>query len=106
MLQHLTKTLHPGVLNDCFYQPSTALCAKRAQHAGQPLPLLTMCLTCPNGRRSSTHLPRLATARAQAQRPRDAPAGLSRLQTAALTTHIADLDHAIAELTATGTPDA
>lgn len=44
MLQHLTKTLHPGVLNDCFYQPSTALCAKRAKHAGRPLPLLTMCL--------------------------------------------------------------
>ncbi|MGA5207995.1 hypothetical protein [Streptomyces variegatus] len=106
MLQHLTKTLHPGVLNDCFYQPSTALCAKRAQHTGRPLPLLTMCLTCPNGRRSSVHLPRLATARAQAQRPLDAPAGLSRLQTAALTTHIADLDHAIAELTSTGSPDA
>ncbi|MFD8354573.1 hypothetical protein ACFV1X_37315 [Streptomyces coelicoflavus] len=98
MLQHLTKTLHPGVLNDCFYQPSTALCAKRAQHTGRPLPLLTMCLTCPNGRRSSVHLPRLTTARAQAQRPLDAPAGLSRLQTAALTTHIAELDHAIAEL--------
>ncbi|MUT90485.1 hypothetical protein [Streptomyces sp. Z38] len=104
MLQHLTKTLPPGVLNDCFYQPSTALCAKRAQHTGRPLPLLTMCLTCPNGRRSSVHLPRLATARAQAQRPLDAPAGLSRLQTAALTTHIADLDHAIAELTSPGSP--
>ncbi|MFJ2226541.1 hypothetical protein [Streptomyces halstedii] len=23
MLQHLTKTLHPGVLSDCFCQPST-----------------------------------------------------------------------------------
>ncbi|MFE3168947.1 hypothetical protein [Streptomyces sp. NPDC059224] len=106
MLQHLTKTLHPGVLNDCFYQPSSALCAKRAQHTGRPLPLLTMCLTCPNARRSSVHLPRLTTARAQAQRPLDAPAGLSRLQTAALTTHIAELDHAIAELTSTESPDA
>ncbi|MFF8729526.1 hypothetical protein ACF073_23980 [Streptomyces sp. NPDC015171] len=105
MLQHLTKTLRPGILNDCFYQPSTALCAKRAKHAGRLLPLLTMCLTCPNGRRSSVHLPRLSTARAQAQRPLDAPAGLSRLQTATLTTHIAELDHAIAELTATRTPD-
>ncbi|MFD9396650.1 hypothetical protein ACFWBB_39735 [Streptomyces sp. NPDC060000] len=57
-----------------------------------------MCLTCPNGRRSSVHLPRLTTARARAQRPLDAPAGLSRLQSAALTTHIAELDHAIAEL--------
>ena len=100
MLQHLTKTLHPGILNDCFYQPSSALCAKRAQHTGRPLPLLTMCLTCPNARRSSVHLPRLTTARAQAQRPLDAPTGLSRLQAAALTTHIAELDHAIAELRA------
>ncbi|MFI2207607.1 hypothetical protein ACH47Z_44595 [Streptomyces sp. NPDC020192] len=41
MLQHLTKTLHRGVLNDCFYQPSSALCAKRAQHTGRPLPLPT-----------------------------------------------------------------
>ncbi|MFJ8948374.1 hypothetical protein ACIRG4_35015 [Streptomyces sp. NPDC102395] len=105
MLQHLTKTLHPGVLNDCFYQHSTAVCAKRAHHTGRPLPLLTMCLTCPNARRSSVHLPRLTTARAQAQRPLDAPAGLSRLQAAALTTHIAELDHAIAELrTDTGGP--
>ncbi|MFD3622831.1 hypothetical protein ACFWWT_48575 [Streptomyces sp. NPDC058676] len=106
MLQHLTKTLHAGVLNDCFYQHSTALCAKRAQHTGRPLPLLTVCLTCPNARRSSIHLPRLTTARAQAQRPLDTPAGLSRLQTAALTTHIAELGHAISELTSTDSPDA
>ncbi|MFE2050971.1 hypothetical protein ACFXAS_21000 [Streptomyces sp. NPDC059459] len=99
MLQHLTKTLH-GILNDCFYQSSSALCAMRAQHTGRPLPLLTMCLTCPNARRSSIHLPRMTTARAQAQRPLDAPTGLSRLQTAALTTHIAELDHVIAELRA------
>lgn len=98
MLQHLTKTLHPGILNDCFYQPATAVCAHRAKRAGRPLPLLTMCLTCPNARRSSIHRPRLATARAQAQRPLDAPAGLSRLQTAALAAHIADLDHALADL--------
>lgn len=98
MLQHLTKTLHPGILNNCFYQPSTAVCVQRAQRTGRPLPLLTTCLTCPNARRSSVHLPQLATARAQAQRPLDTAAGLSRLQTAALTIHIAELDHAIAEL--------
>ncbi|MFF1916313.1 hypothetical protein ACFVYE_32965 [Streptomyces sp. NPDC058239] len=56
------------------------------------------CLTCTNARRSSGRLPRQTTARAQAQRPLDAPVGLSRLQTAALTTDIAELDHAIAEL--------
>ncbi|MGP3978306.1 hypothetical protein ACTWQF_30735 [Streptomyces sp. 8N114] len=57
MLQQLTKPLHPGVLNDCFYQPATAVCAQRAKHAGRPLPLLTVCLTCRNARRSSIHLP-------------------------------------------------
>ncbi|MFD9069815.1 hypothetical protein [Streptomyces lasiicapitis] len=103
MLQHLTKTLHPGILNDCFYQHSTAVCAQRAQRTGRPLPLLTMCLTCPNARRSSVHLPQLATARAQAQRPLDMPTGLSRLQTAALSTHIAELDHAISKLATTET---
>jgi hypothetical protein len=36
MLQHLTKTLHPGVLNDCFYQSATAICRKRAKTLGRP----------------------------------------------------------------------
>jgi hypothetical protein len=98
MLQHLTKTLHPGVLNDCFYQHSTAVCGHRAQAAGRPLPLLTMCLTCPNARRSHIHLPRLTIARAQAQQPLVAPGSLTGLQEAALATHIAELDEAIAEL--------
>jgi hypothetical protein len=100
MLQHLTKTLHPGILNDCFYQPTTAVCGQRARRAGRPLPLLTMCLSCANARRSTIHLPRLTAARAQAQRPLDAGGSLSRLQAAALTTHIAQLDHAIADLSA------
>jgi hypothetical protein len=26
LLRHLTKTLHPGVLNDCFFNPDTAVC--------------------------------------------------------------------------------
>ncbi|MFJ6855078.1 hypothetical protein ACIQM3_31915 [Streptomyces sp. NPDC091271] len=25
MLRHLTRTLHPGVLNDCFHQPATTV---------------------------------------------------------------------------------
>ncbi|GKQ40793.1 hypothetical protein ALMP_73140 [Streptomyces sp. A012304] len=51
-----------------------------------------------HARRSTIHLPRLTAARAQAQRPLKAGGGLSRLQTAALTTHIAQLDHTIADL--------
>ncbi|MEU3421291.1 hypothetical protein AB0F39_22470 [Streptomyces murinus] len=36
VLRHLTKTLHPGVLNDCFYQAATAVCRKRGQGARPP----------------------------------------------------------------------
>ncbi|MEU5869521.1 hypothetical protein ABZ815_50750 [Nonomuraea sp. NPDC047529] len=36
MLRHLTKVLHPGVLNDCFFQPAIAVCAKRAKPLGRP----------------------------------------------------------------------
>lgn len=56
MLEHLAKTLHPGVLNDCFYQAPTAVCRKRAKAAGRPLPLHNMCLSCPNARRSTIHV--------------------------------------------------
>jgi len=60
MLSHLAVILHPGILGDCFYQPATALCARQArQPAGKkPLPMLNTCLTCPNARRPSVHLPR------------------------------------------------
>jgi hypothetical protein len=66
MLDHLATTLHPGVLGDCFYQPDTALCAKRAKLPGKPLPMLNTCLSCPNARRYTVHLPRLQQARDQA----------------------------------------
>jgi hypothetical protein len=54
------------VLNDCFYQPSTAACRTRAKELRRPLPMLNACLHCPNARRSAILLPRLATARDQA----------------------------------------
>jgi hypothetical protein len=111
MLAHLVKTLHPGILNDCFYQAATALCRKQAKTLGRPLPLLNTCLGCPNARRSAVHLPRLAAARDQAARFLDpSPPGspLAPLQQLALDSHIATLDRAIRELqadeTGTGTP--
>lgn len=67
MLTHLTKTLHPGVLNDFFFNASTAVCVKRATVLGRPVPQHNMCLRCPNARRSSVHRPRLTAARDQAQ---------------------------------------
>ncbi|MEU9290310.1 hypothetical protein AB0D57_38155 [Streptomyces sp. NPDC048275] len=104
MLEHLAKTLHPGVLNDCFYQASTAVCRKRAKAAGRPLPLHNMCLSCPNARRSTVHVPRLRTARDQAlsvldMRKKDREA-LPRLQVIALSDYTAELDDLLAGLQA------
>jgi hypothetical protein len=105
MLAHLTKVLHPGVLNDCFHQPATAVCRKRAQTLGRPLPMLDMCSVCPNARRSAVHLPRLTVARDQARHelipltwPSTNTMALAPLQRAALTDYVDRVDRLIAEL--------
>src|SRR5487761_809146 len=106
MLSHLAITLHPGVLGDCFYQPDTALCAKRAAPpaAKKPLPMLNTCLTCPNARRSSVHLPRLERARDQAQQIiTDVRGTLAPLQQAALTSHLSQLGQLISQITSNDT---
>ena len=100
MLDHLATTLHPGILGDCFYRPETALCTKTAKRPGKPLPMLNSCLSCPNARRSSIHLPRLQQARDQARqaidesRTRPTPP----LQHAALTGHLHQLDQLIGQI--------
>ena len=106
MLAHLAKVLHPGTLNDCFHNPATALCAKRAKDLGRPLPLLDMCTVCPNSRRSQVHLPRLVAARDQAQRElfplaeeKKGKEPLAPLQRLALTGYVARFDRLIEELT-------
>ncbi|MEU6201394.1 hypothetical protein [Streptomyces sp. NPDC047061] len=103
MLRHLTKTLHPGVLNDCFYQAATAVCRKRAKALGRPVPLYNMCLNCPNARRSAVHLPRLTTARDQALTVLDMPKkereALPRLQVIALTDYATELGELIQSIT-------
>ncbi|MEU9141323.1 hypothetical protein AB0D33_36200 [Streptomyces sp. NPDC048404] len=103
MLQHLTETLHPGVLNDCFFQAATAICRKRAKVLGRPVPLHNMCLHCPNARRSAVHLPRLTTARNQAVSVLDLPKkereALPRLQVIALTDYATELDELIQSIT-------
>ena len=103
MLTHLTKTLHPGVLNDCFFNPATAACAGHAGHARQPLPMLNTCLRCPNARRSSIHLPRLAAARDQAVELRvacEAAGPVPAPQHAAIAGYISDLTHLIGQVNA------
>lgn len=101
MLAHLTRTLHPGVLNDCFYNHATAACAKAAGHARQPLPMISTCLRCPNARRSAVHLPRLTAARDQAAELRaacEAAGPVPAPQQAAITGYISDLTQLIDQL--------
>ena len=103
MLQHLSITLHPGVLGDCFFQPATAACLKRAAPAGtgRPLPMLNSCLSCPNARRTPVHQPRLQQARDQARQALEVTAGrpLAPLQRAALNDHLNQLDQLIFQCT-------
>ncbi|MFC5828665.1 hypothetical protein [Nonomuraea insulae] len=105
MLRHLTKVLHPGALNDCFFQPGVAVCAKRAKPlGGRPLPMINMCSVCPNSRRTAVHLPRLRLVRDQAQEALDGSAELPPLQRLALMQHVNDFDQLIAELHQDGAP--
>jgi hypothetical protein len=101
MLDHLAITLHPGVLGDCFFQPDTAICLKRAAPAAgrQPMPMLNSCLSCPNARRTLAHLPRLEQAREQARQVLDEASAqqLAQLQRTALRDHLDQLDQLITQ---------
>jgi hypothetical protein len=101
MLTHLAKTLHPGTLNDCFFQAATAVCVKRAKIVGGPVPQHNMCLKCPNARRSSVRLPRLMTARDQALELNErclAAGPVPDNQALAINEHITQLDELIQDL--------
>ncbi|MFF4174210.1 hypothetical protein [Streptomyces sp. NPDC001744] len=105
MLRHLSRTLHPGVLNDCFHQPATAVCEKRFRGLGRPLPMLNMCLTCPNSHRSSVHLPRLRQTRDSAADELGDARGLPAHQQSAMSHFTATLDSLIDELRKTTRPE-
>ncbi len=103
MLQHLSITLHPGVLGDCFFQPATAACLRRTAPAGtgRPLPMLNSCLSCPNARRTPAHQPRLEQARDQARQALEETGKrpLPPLQRAALDDHLSQIDQLICQCT-------
>lgn len=68
MLEHLARTLHPGLLNDCFFKAETAGCAHHQQPGASgtsPLPLISACVRCPNAYVTTRHAPALREARAQ-----------------------------------------
>lgn len=57
MLASLARTLHVGVLADCFFDPGTAACLKQATAAKVPLTALCQPTHCPNACITSRHRP-------------------------------------------------
>ncbi|MBB4429884.1 hypothetical protein GGD66_008489 [Bradyrhizobium sp. CIR48] len=60
MLASLARTLHVGVLADCFFDPETALCLKQATNAdNNKMPLTVLCqpTRCPNACITARHRP-------------------------------------------------
>lgn len=59
MLASLARTLHVGVLADCFFDPGTALCLKQATGVDSKMPLTALCqpTRCPNACITSRHRP-------------------------------------------------
>ncbi|MGE3993316.1 hypothetical protein [Pseudorhodoplanes sp.] len=68
MLAHLARTLHVGYLNDCFFEPATALCLGRST-GSESQPILSNCAPdrCPNSCIARRHLPPWQTAIAHAE---------------------------------------
>ena len=64
LLASLARTLHVGVLADCFFDPSTALCLKRTTAPEARAPLTALCepTRCPNACVTKHHRPAWARA--------------------------------------------
>jgi integrase len=93
MLAHLARTLHVGHLNDCFFEPATALClARSAKPAMEPAHSNCAPDRCPNSCITQRHLPAWQTAIAHAQTVL-ADRHLSKVQRAAIR---ADRDRMVA----------
>ncbi|MGW1026572.1 hypothetical protein ACWD4J_23235 [Streptomyces sp. NPDC002577] len=93
MLKTSAHTLHVGTLNDCYYQPETALC--RTTGSGDQ-PLLNNCRPdrCGNSTITTRHRPGWEAARGDTERAL-AFVGLSDLQRTALRQHLNDINKVI-----------
>lgn len=58
-LASLARTLHVGILTDCFFDPATALCLKHAGTPDHAAPLVALCepTRCPNACITARHRP-------------------------------------------------
>jgi hypothetical protein len=59
MLASLARTLHVGVLADCFFDPGTAMCLKQATNVDNKMPMTALCqpIRCPNACITARHRP-------------------------------------------------
>ena len=59
MLASLARTLHVGVLADCFFDPGAAVCLKQMSDVDSKMPLPTLCqpTRCPNACITARHRP-------------------------------------------------
>jgi hypothetical protein len=69
MLASLARTLHVGILADCFFDPGTAVCLRQAKSADDTAPLTALCqpTRCPNACITPKHRPAWARARQEAK---------------------------------------
>lgn len=69
MLASLARTLHVGVLADCFFDPAIALCLKQAANADNKTPLTVLCqpTRCPNACITARHRPAWARSAEEAR---------------------------------------
>lgn len=59
LLADTARTLHVGVLADCFFDPATAVCLRHSTANDHPGPLLSLCqpTRCPNACITARHRP-------------------------------------------------
>lgn len=67
MLGDLARTFHVGVLADCFFDPTSALCLKTANDQSNPQTALCQPTKCPNACIRARHLPAWQKAAADAK---------------------------------------
>ncbi len=59
LLADTARSLHVGVLADCFFDPATAVCLRQAASGDQAAPMISLCepSRCPNACITTRHRP-------------------------------------------------
>jgi hypothetical protein len=69
LLATTARTLHVGILADCFFDPATAVCLRKATDPDRSAPVLALCepTRCPNACMTARHRPAWSRAAADAR---------------------------------------